>query len=235
MFRTAKRWMAGGSGRQVGVVIALSAAISGCCDTKANLGVQRGKTISPRELPGSVVVVCPGEEVTFGWMVNEAQSASLTDAGDVPIPTGSKTMTVSETKDYKLTAKGKDCDASATANVVVATAGTHFVFSTQAKGTPRDGTLRWEAVLPEAFYSPNVRITSIRLNAPPTVGGWNVRKVDLNGTVRQFPVTNVFATPWTTSQQLAGTWSLVPINPAELDPSNLPTVVELEVTLTCDQ
>ena len=231
--KTEKRKIGRGSGCVV-MTFLVSAALSGCCDTKANVGVQRGATISSRELPGSVVVVCPGEDITLGWLVENGVSASLTDIGGVGLPTGSKTITATETKDYKLTAKGKDCDASATANVVVVTAGTHFVFSTLAKGTEREGSLRWEAVLPEQFYSPKVRITSVRLNAPPTVGGWNVRKVDLNGTVRNFPVTNTFTTPWSAPVQLAGTWTLVPINVSELDPSNLPPVVELEVTLTCD-
>jgi len=215
------------------LLLAIGVTLSACCDTKANIGVVRGKTISARELPGSLVVICPGEEVTLGWMTKEANSATVTDLGSVSTPTGSQIITPNESKDYQLKAKGDDCDASATANVIVVKAGSHFAFSFMAAGTAREATLHWEANLPELFYSPKVLVTSVRINAPPTLKGWSVQKVDLNGTVHQFQVGPQFSTPTSQPFQLPGVWKMVPVDPGELNPNALPNLVELEVTLDC--
>jgi len=58
----------------------------------------------------------------------------------------------------------------------------------------------------------------------------------LNGTVHQFQVNGGFSTPTSEPFQLPGMWSLVPVAPnGELNPNQLPQLVELEVTLDCGQ
>lgn len=213
-------------------LLLLVCLLAGCCATSANIGVVRGTSISPRELPGTWVVVCPNEEVTLGWITEKATSASITDIGSVPMPTGSRTIVATETKDYKLSVGG-DCDRSATAHVIVVKSGTRFMFSAGKVGELNKGTLHWEAFLSEQFYSPQVKVTSVRLNAPPTVSGWSVRKIDLDGTVRQFQVNGAFSTPTSQPFPLPGTWSLLPVNLNELTADALPLLVELEVTLDC--
>jgi hypothetical protein len=212
-------------------------ALSACCSTKALLGVVIGNT-PPLEqrVPGHLVVVCPSEKVTLGWGVSsDVKTATLTDVSPVSLPNGLATLQAgTASKDYTLSAKG-DCDARDTAKVIVASPNTPFVFSTQAVGSLENGTLKWEAVLPETFYSSKVKITSLKLNAPPTISGWIVNKVDLNGFIHNFPITNASTTPWSSPVQLAGTWQLIPKDPAgELNPRSLPSLVEIQVTLTCE-
>ena len=220
------------------LAVALSAlALSACCSTKAVLGVVIGDS-PPLEqrVPGHVVVVCPREKVTLGWGASpDVKTANLTDIGSVSLPTGVSTLQVgAASKDYTFSVKG-DCEAQDTAKVIVATPNTPFVFSAQQVGSLGNATLKWEAVLPEVFYSPKVKITSVKLNAPLTASGWIVSKIDLNGFIHSFPVTNGFTTPWSAPIQLAGTWQLIPKDPAvELNPRALPPVVELQVTLTCE-
>lgn len=214
-------------------LIASATVFAGCCDTVAKIGVVRGKTISTRELPGTMVVVCPGEEITLGWLTKDATSATVTDLGSVSMPTGSKTISAVETKDFKLDVKGKDCDASATANVIVVKSGQSFTFSAPAVGTIRDGTLHWETNLPELFYSPKVMVTSVQLSAPPTLKGWSVRKIDLDGTIHQFGVTNIATTPTDFPIQLPGHWQLLPVDASEISASSPPGQVGLVVTLVC--
>lgn len=220
------------------LAIAFSAlTLSACCSTKAMLGVAIGN-VPPLEqrVPGHLVVVCPKEEVTLGWGVSsDVTTATLTDVNPVSLPNGLTSIQAgTSSKDYTLSAKG-DCEARDTANVIVASPNTPFVFSTQIVGSLDDGTLKWEAVLPETFYSPKVKITSVRLNAPPTISGWVVNKVDLNGFIHNFLITNSSTTPWSSPIQLAGTWQLVPKDPAgELNPRALPQLVEIQVTLTCE-
>lgn len=211
--------------------------VSACCSTTAVMGVVIGdKPPLSERTPGHLVVVCPGEDVTLGWAVDKANSASVTDLGSVAIPTGTKTLKAGTANtDYTITAKGKDCDAKDTAQVIVASPGTPFVFSAEPVGTLGAGTLKWEAVLSTTFYSPKVKITSVKLNVPATAGGWIVSKVDVNGTVHSFTIFNNATTPWSSSLQLAGTWQLIPKDPAsELNPRSLPPLVELQVTLTCE-
>jgi hypothetical protein len=182
------------------------------------------------------VVVCPKEKITLGWGASpDVKTANITDIGSVSLPSGVSTLQVgAASKDYTFSVKG-DCEAQDTAKVIVATPNTLFVFTAQLVGSPGNATLQWEAVLPEVFYSPKVLIKSVKLNAPLTVSGWIVSKIDLNGLPHNFDVTNGFTTPWTAPLQLAGTWRLVPKDPAaELNLRALPPIVELQVTLTCE-
>ena len=212
-------------------------ALAGCCATKAQIGVAIGEPI-PEILkePGHLVVVCPQETVSIGWVVSQdVTSASVTDLGSVPLPSGLRKINAgSVSKDYVLAAKG-ECEGTDTANVIVANAGTPFQFSASQKGSASTGTLLWEATLKTLFYSPKVRITSIKLVLPPSIGGWRVSKVDTNGAIHDFDAKNVASTPWSSALQLAGVWRLIPNDPGELDPRALPLVVELLVTLTCDE
>lgn len=215
---------------------ATTLTLGSCCSTKAVIGVAIGEN-PPLEqrVPSHVVVVCPGERITLGWGVSpDVTSATLTDVSPVSIPTGSTLLdATSSSKDYKLTAKG-DCDAVDTANVIVATPGTPFVFSAQTTGSLQNATLKWEAVLPPVFYSTKIKVTNVTLNAPPTISGWIVNKIDNGGFIHNFPISNVATTPWSSPIPLTGTWQLVPKDPNELNPRALPQLVEVKVTLSCE-
>lgn len=229
-------WNLKGKVLQILGVSTLALVMTSCCETTANVRVKRGAA-DPSIIRGEgshVVVVCPKEPLALGWLTTDANSANLTDVGTLsPVSGGVTQISAGEApKDYVLTAKGSDCDATDTAKVIAVTQGTHFTFS--AKRTfVREGVFTYEANLVEDFYSPSVHVTSWRLNSPLTIKGWNVRKVDPNGTVSNREISNTFDSPWTTAPLLVGMWTLLPIDPSEIDPSQIPPWIEVELTLQC--
>lgn len=218
--------------------IAATLIVTGCCSTRADLRVIRGQA-DPTEIrhptDGAVVVVCPREAISLGWLTETAKSGILTDLGSVSLPEGVwETTAPTETRKFVLECTG-ECTRKDSVDVIVVTDGTKFTFS--ANRTTAGGATSWTTELRASFYSPGIMITSWRLNSPGTDGGWTVQKVDLDGTVSDRPLTSTFTSPWSRPIQLAGTYAMAPRDPDGdgLHPRRLPLFAEVETTLRCDQ
>lgn len=216
------------------VIAAVFALTAGsCCDTKVNSAIVIGdQPPMVDRVTSQLVVICPGEAVTVGWKVSgDVNSVDLTDAGSVEHPTGMRTFKPETDAEYTVTGKG-ECTRKSTSKAIVVEDGTEITIAADKK-TDFSGNFYYEAHLLEQFYSPSIKVTSVRLSAPTTVAGWQVRKIDKDGTIRNFPIKNAYTSPWTNPIPLIETWQLLPLNLSEIDARNIPLSVEMMVTLKC--
>jgi len=216
--------------------LSLSLFVTACCKTRADVVavIGNGSPLGER-VPGHLIWVCPGKEVTLGWGVSaDVKSAVINTIGSVSIPTGTRVVVPTASTTYTIQAKG-DCDASGSAdiNIVEPNKTNSASLGTLQVGLPSSpGGVLWEAKALPQFWDPDIIVTSVALSAPTTISGWRVYKTDLDGAVHDFAITNLAHSPPPPPMPVAGTWQLVPLNGMEVDPRALP-MPSMVLTLKC--
>lgn len=225
-------------------VLIVCFSFRGCCDTAAEIFVIRG-TMPPSEKTGkeTEVTICPGEPVTIAWgSTSDVTSASISGIGSVS-PKGSITVFPSQTTEYAISVNG-DCTREAKCKINVVRDGDIAAIGAQLVSIPPDPKLNrpqqyyWERKLDEAFWSPNIIVTGVRMvrftehafNQPVL---WRLIKTDKDGHVHDNILAGwEFSTSWGTDTiYLVGDWKV--FMTGGVYPNNPPAYATFEVTMRC--
>jgi hypothetical protein len=213
--------------------------VTGCCKTGARIDVVRGMVPPSVKTGGSKqVFVCPGEQVTLGWLVSgDVTAASVNTLGNVTIPMGFKTVTANDDIKYTIKASG-ECERTDSCEVNVVKEGDKAQIAANLVVFGKPEMYYWEASLTEDIWSENIMFTSIRMvlfsdavwNGPQT---WKFLKTDKDGTVHDFPVKFQFSTPWPSPLPAVGNYKMVPVFGGVIPSNTPPEIATFEATMKC--
>ena len=204
----------------------------GLCETSAQLCVSTLEGSPGEGLCKHEVQICPGESVVLSWSVAYAESAEIDpDIGVISVGSSSQTVTPESDTTYTLQASGsadRMCKRTSKARVLVVSPGDEITLS--AAPDLRLGI--WTVVVAPETTSSNIMITSIKSTAcgfgAPVYPKWAVQKIDYDGTVHHFDVSEGPTSPG--SFPLVGTWNFVPIIGGTYEPN---ANACFEVTVNC--
>jgi hypothetical protein len=228
------------------------ASCGGCCPTNPQLRGVIGDDLNVSDqLQGANTLWVCDEPVTLGWTnTADTTQASLTELGSLnpaqipltpaQIPFGSHIFHPQKPRtSYALECTG-DCErTSPPVNVFVVQDGQEISLAI-SRGVLRQDPLTyiWQQVLSAQYFSPKLRITSLRLNSPQTLSGWQVRKTDLDGRISVAAVLNAYTSPSWDQPPLVGTWDFYPSNIGEIiappGGPGAPDTISVYMTMRCD-
>ena len=189
------------------------------CNTKIHhFGVVRGSNISPDMENPEAVFVCPGEQVTLGWLAtSDVTTGTVNGIGSVTVPLGTTTISPQDDAKYRLTVKGQCEKKSAELIVNVVKPGDKAQLSMVMHKNTDGLPVGWDLTLSANAYSPNIVVKGIKIVLPQGVTKVTCsKKLQPSSIDANFEINRLSQRPQGADVYMVGYWHIEPSNWSEL-------------------